>query len=1187
MKEMLAFGAMTILAAMGAARAGDIYWDGSDSVTWATAANWEGGTAPGSTDTAILHTGHWVSAFYPPSLGANANLGILQFDAGNWTLAASSAASPATLTLYDSTSAVNGYGVYNNAGDNVIGANLTLQFSQIWSIESGTSLTVLGNITGAGKLLSKEGDGTLTLVGLLTYSSGTANGAGTLRLSNGDYGLNKGLVVAAGATVDLNGFSAQPSDTGTAFDAMGGGDIVNNDSRTVNLWIFLNARSPIFAGRIRGNVNVADVGVKGGSLTLDGGSSDFTGTLSSTLGSIYSANTLRLRGATQIASASGVMLGGKFVLDDNASSANSDRLNDGIPVYGRGGTLEMTGRTSAESTETIGPFRVDAGYNTITLAPGTGGSATLTLASLTRANGGVVNLYSKTAGTLRIEGDPSREEIGGKNVLPAHVVFNEHDGFSWSGLAQWDAATKSVTAVAYTSGNLVNDPNAFIKLSGSQTTDGDYEIYALCDNTKQLNFTGTLTLHSGSFVGNYTGTDSNRFKFGANGDREAVICNLNNLVLAGDLITSGGLTKAGKGTLTLNQPASGNWSGATTVNAGTLTFAAGLGGPGNYAIPGDLTVSAGGTVTLTADDQIDPASAVSLLHCGRLNVTNQTLSSLFMEDGRGANQRNQIVIATGATLTLAAGNGSISSTYYTYPSADYYPLITGGTLDLNGPRTIYVNADAPNINNASILGLSIASAIVDNSSGPHGLIKTGPGALRLDNTTSVNTFAGDIVVREGWLIGKAPNGPGTPFGDAGKNIYLVGNGVLGFQDAHNAGTITHNGSITFAGGNGIAAGWGNNFIATLTSLDRLPGTRGTLEWVYFSSNGNNYIDAQNLKTAYPNGATMLPPFFVTSSQKSDSSLGRFVKANATSGRLSAVAPGKTSLASAGASDIVGLVAKETMSANHEVYALQTAYDLTDSGANTLTLGSGGLILNGMNTIAPAVKFGSGGTAEGVVFVRMGCTGTLAGGLETTGGLTKFGPGTLALAADNGCSLYGGLVINDGAVRIANQAAIGGNFVLIQLGAEFRIADSCTLINAISGKGRIRTGANVLTLGGAGSVSPGVAAGDLDTLGTLTVENLTFGGTYNWEYDGTNSDSIAVSTLTFTGSPVVNCSYLGDGKAPVGTHVLFTYTGSAPDVSGVTVNAPAGCDASVVLASAQKRVLVEIVELSGGTVIMVR
>ncbi|MGQ9663152.1 MAG: autotransporter-associated beta strand repeat-containing protein [Kiritimatiellia bacterium] len=199
-------------------------------------------------------------------------------------------------------------------------------------------------------------------------------------------------------------------------------------------------------------------------------------------------------------------------------------------------------------------------------------------------------------------------------------------------------------------------------------------------------------------------------------------------------------------------------------------------------------------------------------------------------------------------------------------------------------------------------------------------------------------------------------------------------------------------------------------------------------------------------------------------------------------------------------------------------------------------------------------------------------------------MTKFGLGTLRLNKAN--SYSGGTYVWSGTLRIADAGAIGASPLVLGHEGTLDLAGSYTLNNAISGDGRITTGANTLTLGPNGSLSPGFS------VGTMTVENLDFRGTLYWEFDATNStDVVACKTLTFGGSAAkkVYVSWLGTGRAPLGTYTLFTYTGADPTVvpSEWAVLAPPKRVGSVSVDAANKRVVVTLTRLPEGSMLLVR
>lgn len=118
-----------------------------------------------------------------------------------------------------------------------------------------------------------------------------------------------------------------------------------------------------------------------GSLSLSGNLSGFTGDLINEGVGIF-----QLTG--------GAALGGTGLLDftgqfhiDNSSGSHSNRIHDSRALTARGVTLSFTGATGAGgSHETIGQLILEQHTNRIDMTPGSGTSASLTFAGLTRNN---------------------------------------------------------------------------------------------------------------------------------------------------------------------------------------------------------------------------------------------------------------------------------------------------------------------------------------------------------------------------------------------------------------------------------------------------------------------------------------------------------------------------------------------------------------------------------------------------------------------------------------------------------------------------------------------------------------------------------------------------------------------------------------------------------------------------------
>ena len=267
--------------------------------------------------------------------------------------------------------------------------------------------------------------------------------------------------------------------------------------------------------------------------------------------------------------------------------------------------------------------------------------------------------------------------------------------------------------------------------------------------------------------------------------------NGNNVTFATALGGTGGLTKAGIGTLTLS--GANTYSGTTTVNAGTLQMAAGASLPvggalavngGTFATNGSMSLGAlsgtGGTINLvsgalTSNTSSNTTLATTLTGAGGLTKAGSgTLALTAVNTYTGGTTASGGLInfaaannfGTGA-ITLSGGGLQWASGNTTDISGQLAPLAgSGGTFDTNG-------------NN-----VALASALT----GAGGLTKQGSGVL---NLTGANRYTGVTSVVGGTL---AVNGSTTSNVTVGSGGTLGGNGTI-------VGTVTTVG--TLAPGNSI------------------------------------------------------------------------------------------------------------------------------------------------------------------------------------------------------------------------------------------------------------------------------------------------------------------------------------------------------------------------------------------------
>lgn len=725
----------------------------------------------------------------------------------------------------------------------------------------------------------------------------------------------------------------------------------------------------------------------------------------------------------------------------------------------------------------------------------------------------------------------------------------------------YDGAGNGFKRVTYDYINNINagGPTDIHKIQNAgQSLTADREIWALRCELNGLGGSGyTLTLGSGG-LSVRTGTSAApvidpNLAFGPSGNRKEGLIfagissstyDNQNLVLNGSLITTNGLTVSGwtTGAVVLNGDSSATLSGPITVNGTRLRLGV------TNALPDSLNIR---------------------LNAGTfdLNGFSKAVSNLVVAAGTLAST------AGPATLSL---NGDL--TYDGTGATGAGPVFPGRvTLNLTGQRTFSIG------DGYATVDLSINGPLA----GSNGYVKEGDGWLRLNATNAVS-LTGPIVVKAGVLAGRANANGQHPFGSAASPINLYNGGDLRLDTGGNTET---NGVVTYYGGNVIQCSAGSSG-PTWRFADWTRGSRGTLvlsgDWT--SSAYNNHFDINHtIRVAAWGTQSLLPAYLVGVYNLTDNNVGRHLRYDA-SGRVKSHNYNKTDINSASATETVDVSTAQSLTADRSCRFLRTSAAIGNSGGNwTLTIAGSssllaGLIVNGNNTISPDLKFGANGDIEGLIWVQYQRTATLDGTITTTGGLTKFGLGTLRL--NKASSYSGGTYGWSGTLQIADAGAIGASPLVLGHEGTLDLAGSYTLNNDISGDGRITTGANTLTLGPNGSLSPGFS------VGTLTVGNLDFRGTLYWEFDATNStDVVACETLTFGGSAAkkVHASWLGTGEAPLGTYTLFTYTGADPTVvpSEWAVLAPPKRAGSVSVDAANKRVVLTLTRLPEGSMLMVR
>ena len=649
---------------------------------------------------------------------------------------------------------------------------------------TGANNTFAGVLqNGASTLaLAKVGTGTITLAGANTYSGGTTISGGTLALTSGssvgtgaltfngtgtlDLGTNTQTVASltagtstaafTGTVTDgslivsgANNFSFAPANTGATTSAL--------DLSGLTGFSYAQAASgQTFAV----TVGVSNSATAATTLSLANGTGGNTITASSLNVGTYTTNaggigTLNLGNANTI-NTNAIQLGGY------RSGGGTVQFNTASgEAVGSGAALTLRnvgGGTTAVSSLTIGNVQSGAGTNTAVFDT-SGGSVNAIVNNVYVSNIGTGSPGSMQNGTLKLGtgtfnagtiylGYTAQSSVGATTnnatvtqnagaVLADTVTFAQNagttPGTALTTVATYNLGTASTTAVLsaaainvgtassatstetlnFNNGTISNYDNTAIGFSGQGNANG-----STTTNVQNLTIQG---LTGGGGGGNNTTLTVNLASTGTH-TFSASAGNSITVASTALLTGSGSLTKAGAGMLTIAGTAN-NYTGATTLNAGTTLINGALSGTASVAVNATATLGGTGTITTGGNGAVTFASGAKLspgnLAAGILTLTLGTGQLNVTADGGTANAgalafdlgttSDRLVLSTGV-LNIGSGTLGFEDFLFTaqigfkagtYTLFDSNSLIAG-TLDptqlsgtINGlPATLSTLGDA-------------------------------------------------------------------------------------------------------------------------------------------------------------------------------------------------------------------------------------------------------------------------------------------------------------------------------------------------------------------------------------------------------------------------------------------------------------------------------------------------------------
>ncbi len=676
------------------------------------------------------------------------------------------------------------FGSVANNGMGVTGGNtLTLTSPFIFNFGSGASMQK--NDAGTLELAVANGtwSGPITVAGGgLLLSAGTAAGTGLI------------TVQTQGAALQLRGVSlTQPlSLNASGINSAGALEAVSGTS-TVSGLITLASGVPSFiaadAGAtllMAGTIQVANpLTLAGAGSVILGPKTVLSGSWPGTVNKLGTGTAfllfagtnffgaLNVNGGSLILGGSGIIGGaanavtiqpGATLVVDNLGANVANRLGGSLRPLNLSGGLLFSGTTSSGtlSAENLGALTLASGNSVITLNPGSGGSFTVSLASLTNKTGATLllrggsvgsaqgaNTGTFTSGTAAVTlfGGTVNDGVFNKGILPYTLIDPSGNGTGTSFATVDRSGTLTVAAgtfralkggeyftIASSTATLTADRNTL--LSANLTQPSTVKLTSLTLSDGSVLSVGSsassvvLTLSSGGLLlsGDGSGVLGGTLNSGASSlwifaPQAGSTHTISSALRATTGTPNFGLVKAGQGTLLLNGTqvtgvSSNLLIGAVTVNEGTLQL--GVRNAFNYRSPQPLVVNGGGvsgaggvldlngyalTIGSLASQGAAPNAGVA---GGRItsSVSSGTFASLVSSSGIGTDSAFAGIIS-GSQLSFSKVGFStltlLSKNTYGGPT-----LITGGGITLN---------DYGALSATSAITLKFGTLTLDNRTG--------------------------------------------------------------------------------------------------------------------------------------------------------------------------------------------------------------------------------------------------------------------------------------------------------------------------------------------------------------------------------------------------------------------------------------------------------------------------------------